>query len=111
MYPAEQKRKPRPLAVNNVALGYQQGAKAMDAPRTLRSRATACPSCVHAVPIGSQAHVPPPFHKLPLVWLFTLGNGEMGATWCVPCVEERLRGHLAQVSGQLREQIELQRLK
>ena len=28
----------------------------------------------------------PPFHNLPLVCLFTLGKGNMGAAWCYICV-------------------------
>ena len=33
----------------------------------------------------SRDQVPPPFHILPLVWLFTLRKGDMGPAWCLYC--------------------------
>ena len=39
----------------------------------------------------SRTQVPPPLHILPLVWLFTLGKGNIGAAWCLYCHAESVR--------------------
>ena len=36
------------------------------------------PSSMLSMPDLITTQVPPPFHILPLVWLFTLGKGKMG---------------------------------